>query len=76
MSSRSVRIPGQLAARVEALGERERRRFAAMVSLLIEEALEARRSRTGAVPLPHVGPTGEFVDADAQPRDIDARRVT
>jgi len=74
VSSRSVRIPSQLAARVEALGEKERRRFAAMTALLIEEALEARSQRV----LRHsvTGKLYTITDADSQSRDIDARRVT
>lgn len=70
MSSRSVRISGQLAARVEATAEKERRRFAAMVGLLIEEALEARARRGSGSP-----PARSFVDADAQSRDIETRRL-
>lgn len=75
MSSRSLRIPGSLAARVEAVAEKERRRFAAMAALLIEEALEGRARRSSGAPALRHSVAGQFVDADAQPRDPEARRL-
>lgn len=71
--SRPVRLPDRLSGEIQELADSERRSFAAMTAVLLEEGLRGRRRALAGV----VGATGAApaTKADSQPRDVEARTV-